>query len=219
MIARAGNVLVAAFVFAGTLGVAPGLAPCAGVAQAQGTRHAGLVVQFERKPARTYCVEFTEDSISGLQLIERTGLQVALQDYGGGNIAVCAIDGEGCDYPRASCWCRCADLNDCTIWGFYRLDARGAWTFSQKGAAITEVRDGDVHGWRFAKSTPTGGAPPDATTLQKVCATGTRIQAGGVAARASERARAPWAPLIVLAIVMGALAVLAMRERRRRQQQ
>src|SRR5688572_3624005 len=78
--------------------------PCAGVrAAADGTSRAGLVVQFGDGEVMRYCVSFTEESITGFELLRGTGLPLVYQDYGAGSVAMCKIGDEGCEYPREQC--------------------------------------------------------------------------------------------------------------------
>lgn len=218
---RAVRLGLATLLFTGVLGAAPLVSPCAAAAQAQGLSRAGLVIEFERKPPRMFCVTFAEESISALELLRRTGLSLALQDFGGGNLAVCSIDGEGCAYPRASCWCKCVNLSSCTIWGFYRLDTAGAWRFSDEGASIATVRDGDVTGWHWAVHTPSGGSPPAPATASRVCTLGQQVTTAFQKAQTDPQTKTnAWPAVAGLAALLAGLAVWsAQRARSRGQQQ
>lgn len=210
-------VLVTGFL-ATTMGVAPAVvAPCAAAAQTKGAHHAGLVVEFAKRPAKMFCVSFTESSITAMDLLQRTGLPLSVQDFGGGNLAVCSIDGEGCNYPRQSCWCTCSNLSDCTIWGFYTLESSGAWRFSDQGVVLVIVNDGDVVGWHRAKHTTSGGAPPGPTTLTKVCANGTAIGVAGSRRDVAPRSTSTWPAVgFLLAGFLGLAAWSSRRSRNRR---
>ncbi len=70
-------------------------------ASAQGSeRHAGLVLQFADGSTKSYCVAFAEDSISGLDLLLKTGLDVRVESFGGAGALICKIGPDGCDFPE-----------------------------------------------------------------------------------------------------------------------
>ncbi len=109
---------------------------------------AGLVVTFGGgMPTNTFCIEFTEDTISGLQLLQRSGL--ALVTSGGGlGAAVCAIDGVGS--MDASSYSACfGEYPD--YWAYYQYVA-GGWRMSAVGASSSVVSDGSIEGWAWGKS-------------------------------------------------------------------
>jgi hypothetical protein len=124
-----------------------------------GPNEASITVMHQDQPMKR-CVAFSEPSISGLQLIERSGFRVLYQDFGAGNIFVCAIDGRGRDHPRESCIPPCPSQQACTFWGYYEF-VNGDWSFAQVGAGARNVRDGDHFGWRWGIHSTTGGCPPD----------------------------------------------------------
>jgi len=113
--------------------------------QATEVHHAGLVVDFgSDRPAQSFCIEFTEDWISGLDLLERSGLPV-ITSGGGLGAAVCAIDGVGSSNPAtySTCFGEYPDY-----WAYYQLEG-GTWHMSSLGASSAEVRDGTVEGWAW----------------------------------------------------------------------
>jgi hypothetical protein len=136
-------------------------------ARAQGGEgRAGLVVQFGDGSVETACVRFAEPEISGIELLERSGLPVVLQS-GGVGAAVCKIGPDGCDYPAEGCFCKREGARS-IYWAFYSLDG-DAWTYASLGAANTFVRDGDVHGWAWGLGDSGGGAQPPAIALDAIC--------------------------------------------------
>src|SRR4051794_16807 len=61
-------------------------------AQAQDAQNkAGLVLQFPDGTTQTYCIPFDGDTISGFDLLLKTGLQEKVQAYGGLGVEVCQI--------------------------------------------------------------------------------------------------------------------------------
>jgi len=143
--------------------------PCASVLAAASTNHAGLVVQFADGSMRQFCIPFTESSVTGLDLLVRSGLPLRYQDYGGGSVAVCMIGGVGCDYPSKPCFCQCSNPNkSCRFWGYYVWNrSTGAWSYSSNGAGTREVHNGDMDGWRWGEHRSPN--PPPASTFAAVC--------------------------------------------------
>ncbi|HID24016.1 MAG TPA: hypothetical protein EYP14_16665, partial [Planctomycetaceae bacterium] len=74
---------------------------------------AGLIVVHGDGRVVTRCVPFDEETLTGADLLARSGLSVTFAAYGGLGQAVCAIDGEGC--PAEDCFCRCKGAS-CAYW-------------------------------------------------------------------------------------------------------
>lgn len=163
------------------LAVLLALTGAAGAAAQGGEQRAGLVVQYGDGRVETACVRFSEPELSGVELLERSGLPVVLQ-AGGVGAAVCKIGPDGCDYPAEACFCR-RDGARSVYWAFYTLEA-GAWAYATLGAANTPARDGDVHGWAWGLGDSTSGAQPPPLDWASVCAP---AQAGAPAATALPR--------------------------------
>jgi hypothetical protein len=120
---------------------------------AQPVEHkAGLVVQFAEGNYTARCISFREDSISGLEVLNRSGLQV--KAWGG---AICRIEAYGCDYPREPCFCQCQGT-PCAYWSYWHW-RDGRWVYSPVGAASHTVRDGDVEGWAWGDGQPPSVGP------------------------------------------------------------
>ena len=148
----------------------PGLAAAASVAGSPGrcirrlstsaVNHASLVVKFGDGRALTFCIEFSEDSITGMQLLKRSGLPVITAASGGIGAAVCSIDGEGCIDP-GNCFCHCTG-GSCLYWVYLRY-VSGAWEYSSVGAGSRVLRNGDSDAWVW------GGAGATPGTSGVVC--------------------------------------------------
>ena len=162
-----------------TVAVASLLACATGPAMAQTLRRAALIVQFSDGSYVTRCVSFSEESITGLELLTRSGLQVSL--WGG---AVCRIEEQGCDYPAQACFCQCKG-STCQYWSYWhwRADAgatspgQGAWTYAQIGSGDYRVQDGAIEAWLWGDARN----PPAALSFAEVCgaATGTPAATAG----------------------------------------
>ncbi|MEF3273980.1 MAG: hypothetical protein K6356_06190 [Chloroflexus sp.] len=138
-----------------------------GVATAQpAVNRAGVVVRFGNGEVVTACIEFSEPSISGLELLERSGLPVISQQSSIG-VAVCKIGRDGCDYPATSCFCA-REQGRVVYWAFYRREA-GSWRYSNLGASNVRVNDGDVHGWAWGPGDASSGAMPPELELADIC--------------------------------------------------
>lgn len=108
---------------------------------------AGLVVDFGDGRISYAWVPFTEDEISGVDLLERSGLDVVTVSFGGMGDAVCQIDDTGC--PVGDCRKRMCQTSDpeSPFWRYSRQSGGGEWTFAATGASGAKVRDGDVDAW------------------------------------------------------------------------
>jgi hypothetical protein len=118
--------------------------------------YVGLVVDMGDGALVTRCVAFGEAEISGLDVLERSGLEIVTNQG-----AICAIGGTGC--PASNCWCQCQG-SPCIYWSYWHwLD--GGWQYSQAGAAGYRVHDGDVEGWRWGE----GATPPPMIPFEQIC--------------------------------------------------
>jgi hypothetical protein len=120
--------------------VGPSIAGCA---QASYAHHAALVVEHGDAAVVTVCVSFTEDSITGDQLLARSGVQYATADYGSTGKAVCQIDSEPVQYPPG-CWTASSPY-----WAMFVSRGGGSWAMSSLGISSQTFRDGDAEGFRY----------------------------------------------------------------------
>lgn len=153
--------LLAWILFALVLLAAPGASTWA-----QGPDQVAIVVQFAADNVATYCVALDAPQITGLQALQRTGLDVA---YLGGALGaqVCKIGPVGCDLPGA-CFCQCKG-QECLYWSYWHL-VDGAWQYAIVGAASYEVTPGSVEGWSWGIGTPNRAPQPPLISFEEVCA-------------------------------------------------
>lgn len=111
---------------------------------AQEEHRAALVVDFGDGRVWVRVVSFTEETISGVDLLRRSGLDVAMAS-GSWGVAVCAIEGVGCPPTPQECFCKCRGV-PCRYWAYFHL-RDGAWIYADRGAADRRLGDGDVDGW------------------------------------------------------------------------
>jgi len=133
-----------------------------GGATAGGPNRAGLVVVGEAGAVHSTCVEFSEDEISGADLLRRSGLSVVFSSAGAFGEGVCSLDGTGCSDP-GDCFCRCRG-GDCAYWAYFRLGDAG-WRFQAVGPSQRRLGNGDVDGWVWGD----GSLPPGGTSFAAVC--------------------------------------------------
>lgn len=130
-------------------------------AQETPPHRAGLVVVHGDGRVRTRCVSFEAPQISGLTLLQRSGLAVTSGSNAMG-ATVCSLDGEGC--PANDCFCECKG-NPCRYWIYYHQGADGGWRYSNVGAAAWMVGHGDVDAWVWGDA----GALPPAISWESIC--------------------------------------------------
>lgn len=124
------------------------LATFAGVeapANAQQMNGAGVVIRHGDGTLIYAYVQFEEESISGEELLLRTGLELTFSPYGGLGTGVCRIDGEGC--PADDCYCE-SYTNPAYYWQYFQHDG-STWASSHQGPSSRKIRDGDIDGWSW----------------------------------------------------------------------
>jgi len=122
---------------------------------------AGLVVRYGDGHVDKMCVFFDEPSISGLDLLDRSG-EAYVAEHSSLGAAICKIDEQGCDYPSQDCFCKYPNF-----WGYWtREPGRSVWQFSDTGAKDHEVKNGSVDGWSWG---PNGAPAPPIIAFDQVC--------------------------------------------------
>lgn len=180
--------------------VALWMALVAAPVRAQTPNQAGLVIVHGDDSVITRCVQFDAESISGYDLLERSGLELRMEVSGMGP-TICAIEQEGCAASE-SCFCRCLS-SPCEYWSYWRQGEAG-WSYSNMGAGQTTVADGAVEAWVWGEGSMQKGTaqqPPD-LSLDAIC----RTEAAAMPVAAD--ARPEPAPTGRLAGPMGMLLVL-----------
>ncbi len=115
------------------------------------TSMAGIIVDHSDGTRVINVVEFPGETITGLQLLQRTGFELKTNVSSFGT-AICAIDGEG--QPGDDCF---GDPEG-RYWAFNILGLDNQWISSMVGAGDAIVRNDDIHGYYF--STWGSVAPP-----------------------------------------------------------
>ena len=141
----------------------------ASAAHAQGGDHrAGLVIRYADGSVQTQCVAFSEPSITGEELLQRSGLAVTLDYNAGLGGAVCSINNQGCAYPIKDCFCKCTGIQ-CEYWAYYHRTAAG-WQYASSGASSFLVNDGALEGWSWGAGNFSSGVEPPVVAFNEVCA-------------------------------------------------
>lgn len=104
--------------------------------------HAALVIQHSGGSVLARCVAFAEEQITGLQLVQRSGVEYDTQTFGSIGSATCQLDREPSPVP-AGCF------GSGAYWQYFHLEG-GGWQTSPVGASSSVLRDGDMDGWRYA---------------------------------------------------------------------
>lgn len=112
---------------------------------AQHPNGAGLVVRHGDGTLVYAYVQFEGETINGIDLLSRSGLDVAVAPFGGLGGAVCSINGEGC--PSDNCFCY-SYSNPSFFWHYYVFENSG-WIEYPVGAASRQLADGDIDGWSW----------------------------------------------------------------------
>jgi len=113
---------------------------------------AGLVVDYGDGRISYAWVPFEEDEISGVDLLQRSGLDLVTVGFGGMGEGVCQIDDTGC--PVGECRKRLCQTSDpgSPFWRLSNQTAPGEWTFANAGASASRVHSGDIQAWSWAGS-------------------------------------------------------------------
>lgn len=125
------------------------------------THHAGLVVRTSAAADshRSWCIQFSQDSISGIEALRLSGLPIVTKTYGSQGEYVCKIGDVGTD--ASDCPAR-----DGSYWGYWRMTSQG-WRHSGIGASGTRVRCGSLEGWAWLQGG--SGPAPSAAEFSYLC--------------------------------------------------
>lgn len=120
---------------------------------------AGIVVDYGDGRTTYALVPFEEKTISGIELLRRSGLALLSVEFGGMGEGVCTIEDTGCDL--SACRARLCQNGDpdSPFWQYVRDDGEGGWQPAPLGASSSMLEHGDVDGWFWT------GTPPQANAL------------------------------------------------------
>lgn len=130
-------------------------------AQASRPNGAGLVVRHGDGRLIYVYVEFNEPTITGEELLLRSGLALETTPFAGQGQAICRLDGEGC--PASDCFCE-SYSSPAYFWVYFKLTPEGTWASQPIGAGNRVIQDGDVDGWSWTS----GPANLPATSIDEI---------------------------------------------------
>jgi hypothetical protein len=111
------------------------------------------------------CIEFAQEAISGLMLLELAGVNSGqppqVYDWGGGAYTVCQVDGQPATVPDK---CFAKNMSEPNWSDSYVHN--GTWTKRMVGVSGYRVSDGDLEGWTYSVGM---GTPPAAISFNQVC--------------------------------------------------
>jgi len=120
------------------------------------SNRAGLAIFSGDNSLFTICVSIPESTITGLDLLQRSGLAIETATNPTQGTAVCKIGNVG----DASNNCFGSMPN---YWSYWQLGENG-WGYSAVGADQSQVVDGGVYAWSWGS-----GDPPAVLTFQNIC--------------------------------------------------
>lgn len=164
-----------------------------------------LVVSLGDGETTTRCVSFPEESISGYEALQRSGLAFETEVQAGG-AAVCSIEGRGC--PADNCFCSCPGGTDCLYWSYWhQID--GEWVYSVAGAGLYRVSDGAVEGWVWGPGSVSQAPPPPDVSFADVCADGIGSDAVATSSTAADLSAEGATPKVIMTDESGMVASYA----------
>jgi hypothetical protein len=125
---------------------------------AQASNRVALVVAYGNGVVDTRCVSFSENEITGYDVLQYADLPLEVS-YSSMGAAICKIGNVGC--PADDCFCDSPP----NFWSYWHLKD-GKWAFSQLGASNYRVSNGAVEGWIWGKGLSN---PPDLITFDEIC--------------------------------------------------
>lgn len=186
-------------------------------ARAADDNRVALVVDYGDGEVATRCVSFPEETITGYEALQRSGLTFETEIQAGG-AAVCSIEGRGC--PADDCFCSCPGGADCIYWSYWH-QIEGEWRYSVGGSGLYRVSDGAIEGWVYGAGSVTQATPPPALSFGEVCSgepsavADSNAQLNSLTAPASDgTARSPYlgfAGLVLALIVLGLIMLIRRR--------
>jgi hypothetical protein len=130
--------------------------PLADLGISPANQQAGLAVFYGNNSLFTTCERFAGKSITGLDLLQRSGLRIETATNPNQGTAVCKIEDVG--EAASNCFGSMPDY-----WSYWQFGENG-WEYSVVGAEQSQVVDGGVYAWVWGV-----GDPPPELTFQNIC--------------------------------------------------
>lgn len=185
----------------GVFGLLLGLIAALGLgslpAAAQTPNRAGVLVVRGDGTRTAQCVGFTEEQISGFELLARAGFAIRTEPTAMG-ASVCSVDGEGCGEGE-SCFCQC-ESGPCRYWTYWRATPEG-WRYANLGAGTTVVTDGVLEAWVWGegeRGSAENSRPPELTFAEVCAADAPLVGLAGDTPATQTAVTPPWVLVLVL---------------------
>jgi hypothetical protein len=124
-------------------------------AAAQGEANtAALVVVHDDGRVSYSLVQFQEESLTGTELLDRSGFDVTEISFGGLGIGVCSIDQTGCDVSVCRQRVCQGPGPDDPYWQYFIAGEDGTWSSSVLGVSADTVHAGDVRAFIWSAEKP-----------------------------------------------------------------
>jgi hypothetical protein len=187
-------------------------------AQARGESRSGLVVAYGDGRMAYVVVNFAGESISGAEVLDRSGLAVTEVSFGGLGVAVCAVDSTGCDVRECRQRLCHGPKPDDPYWQYF-VALEGTWKVAPLGVSGDSLENGSVRAFIWSAGAPSFTVPSIDEIAGKAGAPGsdavalTRYRADGAVERevdsqSSKRGMLAGLAGIGLAVVLTAGLVL-----------
>lgn len=115
---------------------------------------AGLVVVHNDGRVSYAVVQFSEESLSGVELLKRSGFEVTEVAFGGLGIGVCSIDETGCDVSVCRQRVCQGPKPDDPYWQYFLANPDGSWSASALGISADTVNPNDVRAFIWSVDPP-----------------------------------------------------------------
>ena len=151
---------------------------------ADSNAQAAVLVEHSNGEIKTACVSFTEENISGLELLKRAN--IAVVESGG---MVSSIDGEVAP---------AYDAANPKYWSYFHGTATD-WAMSTEGAGTAMIANGELDGWKLG-----GGEKPTFKSVEEICSAAAQKTQTVVPIRAKAQSTTniPWMPILIVGIVL-----------------
>jgi hypothetical protein len=136
---------------------------------------AALAVVGSDGSVQTTCVEFDQAQMSGLDLLDRSGLDYIVDASNPMGALVCQIGSEGCGFPAQSCLCQCTLGQPCRYWAYFNRSPDSDWVYAVSGPSSRKIEEGEVDAWVWLLGDETSQAVPsslEGLTFDTICGAG-----------------------------------------------
>jgi hypothetical protein len=113
----------------------------------------GLVIDYGDGRVTFASVPVGDSEISGIELLEQSGVPLVTVDFGGLGSGVCSLGGQGCSVTTCRRTVCQTGGNDSPFWKYFQY-VDGTWQVSPLGASAIKVQAGSINGWSWTSDQP-----------------------------------------------------------------